>query len=205
MTTKGSQKSRHQVVSKQNENIRKLLNMWGEHIKHEDPNHQLLTHDEIDSKLDWLVDEMGDEHDAVFKVIAALTVEIRFNAQPFWKRWLQTWRTARDATKNSHRPVFLGAVEADADRKNLDPALGDPVAIDTSGGAELPKEIVEQIENSVKGQAEEIDRGLGPVKQEIANDLDEAEKEDRIFGELAAKAKEAQRERGEESDGVPSP
>lgn len=81
--------------------------------------------------------------EAILDRVISLEAAVEFNALPFWKRWSRTWKAAREVTKNSHRPQII-----------------EP----------LPKEIVEQIENSVEGQAESVE----PLTDDDTKPLPEA-------------------------------
>jgi hypothetical protein len=87
--------SRHQQITKNRENIvivfdtvKEMLSAWAQHIERGESGDPLLTHKEIDGRLDihgkLITDLLGS--------LNSLSGLVLFNAQPFWKRWWQTWR-----------------------------------------------------------------------------------------------------------------
>lgn len=138
-----------------------LVKEWTKHQTH---------HVEVEKKIEWLADELADEHATTNQRLYAMAETVRFNALPFWKRWWQTKRDDRAAmAKDSQKAMFLGAIEVDRDRDKLDPALGSPVQVDVD-------ELATEIKRTVAAQ-EEHD------KAEAADRQHDAEREATLAGD----------------------
>ena len=146
--------SRHQQMVETNARVLKLSKAVGglaDVLAKEDKT-RVKRFVEIEKKLSWLADELTDEHLTTLRRLNALTNTVEFNALPIWKRWWKIWKGTRARLKDANKPVFLGAIELDAERDNLDPDLGPPAIMDLD------------FEDDV---LPEIERQTGPIPEEL--------------------------------------
>ncbi len=108
--------SRHQQITKNREEIevliktvKEMLKAWESHVEHE-PNHALISHQEID---DWLGTIAKNEEDH-FAMLLELKERVEWNEMPFYRRWWSRfywWRQSqkekRETLRNVNRPMSL--------------------------------------------------------------------------------------------------
>lgn len=130
------QKSRHQILTKQNELIDKLIGAWKHHIATKDPNQQLLSHEEVDESLGKLATSIAEVYDE----LKELEERVLFNAMPFYRRWWSRFYWWRQARKEKLVPPPATAEPPEQTEEEAVSVFGDLAEKARAAQKEFPKE-----------------------------------------------------------------